>query len=197
MSSDGELLKASGKSCTLSYSQQPQKGITILFNSNSSQQISDRVKFLGSQKSNSQYQLTWLLSLPTDQQVLSICYDTESVRQEIYAYIQRISILVLVIAGWVALGTMLILQQILVRPIMRLRDDLLKVGQAVVEEEEIPKFSSTQKKYRNELDDMVGSFLSTIDSIFSILSSSAKLSFFPKELSRMMDDTAAHHCIKK
>ncbi|MEL7038394.1 MAG: hypothetical protein AAFO04_22670, partial [Cyanobacteria bacterium J06592_8] len=162
---NGEILKSKGQPCQFYPSEKLQKKREILtfFSLNPS---SDKVNFLGSQKLSDQYQLTWSLIRSEEEQILSICYDDQPIRQEIYNYIFRISILVLIIAVWVALATMLSLQKILIIPIMQLRDDLLKVGQAVINEQESPKFSTTRKKSPNELDDVIISFQQMVQQVY-------------------------------
>ena len=82
------------------------------------------------------YDAVWLMSPLEGRYILIIRHDASSVQREIYAFIGRISGLVLIISIFVTLATMIVLERILITPILILRRDLLRAGEAVSRDEQ-------------------------------------------------------------
>ena len=89
-----------------------------------------------------------------------IRHDASGVEQEIYAFIGRISGLVLIISIFVTLATVIVLERILITPILTLRRDLLQAGEAVSRDQqgELLKFASVMTNRRDELGEVTVAF---------------------------------------
>ena len=84
--------------------------------------------------------------------------DSSDVKKELYAFVWRITGLVVIISIFVTAGAWLALKPIVVSPILRLRNDLIKAGDAVSEDQKPPPFYSTTVKRRDELGDVITAF---------------------------------------
>ena len=84
--------------------------------------------------------------------------DSSDVKNELYAFVWRITGLVIIISIFVTAGAWLALKPIVVSPILRLRNDLIKAGDAISEDQKPPPFYSTSVKRRDELGDVITAF---------------------------------------
>ena len=84
--------------------------------------------------------------------------DSADVKKELYAFVWRITGLVVIISIFVTAGAWLALKPIVVSPILRLRNDLIKAGDAVSEDQKPPPFYSTTVKRSDELGDVITAF---------------------------------------
>jgi serine phosphatase RsbU (regulator of sigma subunit) len=84
--------------------------------------------------------------------------DSSEVTQELYAFFWRIAGLVLIISIFVTAGAWLALKPIVVSPILRLRSDLIKAGEAIIKDRQPQTFYSTTVKRRDELGDVITAF---------------------------------------
>ena len=84
--------------------------------------------------------------------------DSSDVKKELYAFVWRITGLVVIISIFVTAGAWLALKPIVVSPILRLRNDLIKAGDAVSEDQKPPPFYSTTVKRNDELGDVITAF---------------------------------------
>jgi serine phosphatase RsbU (regulator of sigma subunit) len=89
---------------------------------------------------------------------LILRHDVTSVRSELIAFQLRIAGLVAIIAVFTTVGTWIAIEQIVITPILRLRGDLLKAGEAICRDREPPKFYCTSAKRRDELGDVIAAF---------------------------------------
>ncbi|MFW6296213.1 MAG: adenylate/guanylate cyclase domain-containing protein [Halothece sp.] len=81
-----------------------------------------------------------------------------SVQEELYAYVGRIALLVLIIAAFVTSVTMVVLGKTVIIPILRLQDDLRAVGEALKTNENNPKFYSLSMGCNDELGEVMQAF---------------------------------------
>ncbi len=95
--------------------------------------------------------------------------DASPVRQELRAYIGRVSLLVIIIVAFVTTGTMLAVGVTVITPILRLRNDMLTAGNGGSSEH----FYSRSVKRNDELGDVMTAFNSMFD---QIVTRTAKLS---------------------
>ncbi len=93
-----------------------------------------------------------------DRYVLIVRQDATSVQRELLAFIGRITLLVMLISVFVTIATLIGLERILITPILRLRSDLLKVGQAVRQDESPPEFDSLPVQRHDELGEVIIAF---------------------------------------
>ncbi len=106
----------------------------------------------------SRYDSAW-----TPQQIgrdtfLIIRHDTTSLQPEINAYILRITGLVVLISIFVTCGVWIGLEPIVIRPIICLRNDLIKAGEAISQNKQTPRFASASIKRKDELGDVITAF---------------------------------------
>lgn len=104
------------------------------------------------------YDALWRMSPLEGQYSLIIRHDTTQVQQEIYAFIWRIAGLVLIISVFVTGATMIVLEQLLISPILRLRQDVLRAGEAIRQDQPLPSLASAGDRRNHELGDVIATF---------------------------------------
>lgn len=106
----------------------------------------------------SRYDAAWTPEQIGRDTYLIIRHDTSSLQPELNAYILRISGLVVLISIFVTGGVWIALEPIVIRPILCLRNDLIKAGEAISQNQETPSFSSVSIKRKDELGDVITAF---------------------------------------
>ncbi len=71
-----------------------------------------------------------LLSLK-DEYLVVIRHDADQIKQEVHFFIIRIAGLVLIISIFVVIGTMIVLEKMVITPILNLRLDLIAAGKSI------------------------------------------------------------------
>ncbi|MGI0487782.1 adenylate/guanylate cyclase domain-containing protein [Pantanalinema rosaneae CENA516] len=104
------------------------------------------------------YDVVWSPSVLNQQYVLVVRHDATSVQQELNGFIQRIAALILIIAVFVTLATMLTLGFTVINPILQLRDDLLAAGEAISNDLSDPKFAAMTVQRQDELGEVLTAF---------------------------------------
>jgi PAS domain S-box-containing protein len=104
------------------------------------------------------YDALWEMSPLGDRYFLVIRHDTATVHHEVYAFVWRIAGLVLIISVFVTVATMIVLDQLIISPVLRLRQDLLRAGETVRQDEISPEFESTANPRADELGDVSTAF---------------------------------------
>ncbi len=104
------------------------------------------------------YDALWEMSPLGDRYFLVIRHDTTSVHREVYAFVWRIAGLVLIISIFVTVATMIVLDQLIISPVLRLRHDLLQAGETVRHDEMPPEFESTASPRTDELGEVAAAF---------------------------------------
>lgn len=104
------------------------------------------------------YDMPWELEQAGQTYILVLRLDKTEVQQEIYAFIGRIAGLVVIIALFVTLSTMITLNYLVINPIYRLRSDLQRVGESAGQEGPSPEFCSTQTPRWDEMGDVILAF---------------------------------------
>lgn len=89
---------------------------------------------------------------------LVLRHDATSVKIELRAYVNRIAWLVLIISLVVTTGAWLALGPIVVTPIIRLRDDLVRAGEAIENDEKTPRFHAAGVDRKDELGEVITAF---------------------------------------
>jgi signal transduction histidine kinase/CheY-like chemotaxis protein len=107
--------------------------------------------------------------------------DASSVRKELWAYVGRIILFVILIVAFVTAGTMLAVGATVITPILRLRNDMLTAGSEGSSE----NFYSRSVKRNDELGDVMAAFNSMFDQIGS---RTAKLFAANEQLQREIAD---------
>jgi len=108
------------------------------------------------------YDAAWAMKVLDGRYVLIVRHDTHSVQQELIAFIGRIAGLVMIISIFVTIATLAGLERILIMPILLLRNDLLRAGQELqqnnAQPNQIPAFDSLRFRRRDELGEVITAF---------------------------------------
>jgi adenylate cyclase len=104
------------------------------------------------------YDVAWTNKSLGGNYILIVRHDAASVQSELYAFIWRITILVLIITAFVTTVTMLFLGGTVIAPILRLRDDLIAAGDALSKDRVQPDFYSLSVKRDDELGEVMVAF---------------------------------------
>jgi signal transduction histidine kinase len=104
------------------------------------------------------YDAAWAIAPLEGQYVLIIRHNAASVQPEILAFIGRIAGLVVIIAIFVTLATLIVLEPLLITPIMLLRRDLLNAGAAISQDRKPPQFDSLALARQDELGEVIAAF---------------------------------------
>ena len=90
--------------------------------------------------------------------ILILRHDASPVRQELNAFILRIAGLVVIISIFVTAGAWFALNPIVVKPVLRLREDLVKAGEAISRDKKTPEFYSASVQRQDELGEVISAF---------------------------------------
>lgn len=108
--------------------------------------------------SGDRYDYSWQLTAQQGTYILIIRHNSANIQTELYAFTARIAGLVLIIASFVTLTTMLTLGYTVITPILRLRDDLLLAGEAISQDVGTPNFQTFEIHRRDELGEVMSAF---------------------------------------
>lgn len=89
---------------------------------------------------------------------LILRHDASSIKQALLAYFLRIAGLVIIISLVVTVGTWLPLRWIVVNPVLYLRNDLIRAGEALSNDEQTPAFYSATVRRNDELGEVIAAF---------------------------------------
>jgi serine phosphatase RsbU (regulator of sigma subunit) len=89
---------------------------------------------------------------------LILRHDSSSVQRELFSYFMRIAGLVLIISLVVTVGTWLPLGWIVVKPVLNLRNDLIRAGEALSQDQEAPEFYSANIQRNDEMGEVIAAF---------------------------------------
>ena len=104
---------------------------------------------------NTRYDVAW--TSRHSSYILAIRHDATAVQREMRRYVLGITIIVIIISAFVTLVTLSVIQKIVIRPLLLLRDDLTVVGEAIAQHQ-TPNFASLQQVNRNELGEVSFAF---------------------------------------
>jgi serine phosphatase RsbU (regulator of sigma subunit) len=90
--------------------------------------------------------------------ILILRHDASPVRQELNAFILRIAGLVVIISIFVTAGAWFALNPIVVKPVLRLREDLVKAGETISRDQKRPEFYSASVQRQDELGEVISAF---------------------------------------
>lgn len=109
-------------------------------------------------RTTARYDARWPMASLPENYVLIVRHDATSVQRELLAFIGRIALLVTIISIFVTLATLIGLERILITPILLLRNDLLKLGKAVRQDQPAPDFDSLHFRGPDELGEVIAAF---------------------------------------
>lgn len=104
------------------------------------------------------YDIAWSERHLGGDYILIVRHDASLIQPELYAFIGRIAILVIIISAFVTSVTMLFLGGTVIAPILRLRDDLIAAGDALSKDRDQPNFYSLSVKRDDELGEVMLAF---------------------------------------
>jgi adenylate cyclase len=103
------------------------------------------------------YDVAWPSDRFQERYILMVRHDATSVQQEMRLYVLGITGLVIIIAVFVTLVTVVVLERLLIVPVLHLRDDLRKAGQAVSQDQS-PNFYTRSLQRNDELGEVANAF---------------------------------------
>ena len=104
------------------------------------------------------YDIAWTERHLGGDYILIVRHDASLIQPQLYAFIGRIAILVIIISAFVTSVTMLFLGVTVIAPILRLRDDLIAAGDALSKDREKPDFYSLSVQRDDELGEVMVAF---------------------------------------
>ncbi|WP_413160487.1 PP2C family protein-serine/threonine phosphatase [Capilliphycus salinus ALCB114379] len=137
--SSGKVIGTFGEKPKLSYTQVSQQEPIMLFDGN-------------------RFDAAWTPSSMMQDYILIFRHDVSTVDQELSAFILRIIGLVLIISLFVTLGVWVALNPLVITPILDLRKDLIKAGDAIKKDLDPPDFCSMKNNRPDELGDVILDF---------------------------------------
>ncbi|MEA5538263.1 adenylate/guanylate cyclase domain-containing protein [Limnoraphis robusta Tam1] len=154
---DGKLIGEFGEPPQLSFSQARQ-GDSLYLNT----------------ASGDRYDFACNLDSLKDNYLVVVRHDADQITQEVRFFIVRIAGLVLIISFFVVIGTMIVLEKMVITPILNLRLDLIKAGKSIYQNQEPPQFYSASIQRSDELGDVISAFMQMFDQIHQAITSRQK-----------------------
>ena len=111
-----------------------------------------------SERNGNFYDAAWIPREINRDYVLIFNHDISSVKIELTAFVIRIAGLVLIISSFVTIVVWIALDLIAIEPILVLRKDLIKAGEAICCDRPAPSFYSASIKRTDELGDVIDAF---------------------------------------
>ncbi|PZD72370.1 Sensor protein kinase WalK [Acaryochloris thomasi RCC1774] len=106
------------------------------------------------------YDSAWMMVPSSKKYTLIIRHDVTQVQHDIFAFVGRISLLVLIISVFVTVATMIVVYTIVITPVLQLRADLLRAGELALQDQPqtAPPFVSLDHQRHDELGDVITAF---------------------------------------
>jgi serine phosphatase RsbU (regulator of sigma subunit) len=120
------------------------------------------------------YDSAWLADELPKNYILILRQNSASVERELSAYLMRIIGLIIIISAFVTTGAWFALDPIVIRPILRLRQDLIQAGDAISNGRETPVFYSNSFQRRDELGEVIRAFNQMVGQITDAISEQKK-----------------------
>ncbi|MEB3283356.1 MAG: adenylate/guanylate cyclase domain-containing protein [Lyngbya sp.] len=109
--------------------------------------------------SGDRYDVACNLQSLKDNYLVVIRHDADTIMPEVRLFIVRIAGLVLIISIFVVVGTMIVLEKMVITPILNLRQDLIQAGKSISQNQEPPKFYSASLQRTDELGEVISAFM--------------------------------------
>lgn len=113
------------------------------------------------------YDASWDMPPLRDRYVLIVRHDATWVQREFFAFIGRITGLVVIISVFVTGATLVVLRRLVIHPIMLLRQDLLTAGQAIGDDYDPQTLVFKSLPYARA--DELGDVITTFEQMFGII----------------------------
>lgn len=114
---------------------------------------------------NYRYDIGCPLTHSGENYTLILRNNAESVKKELNAFMLRIGGLVVIISIFVTVGAWIAVEPIVVRPILKLRGDLIRAGDAVQQDQKTPEFESPTVHRQDELGEVIAAFMKMFNQI--------------------------------
>ncbi|MEM6518455.1 MAG: adenylate/guanylate cyclase domain-containing protein [Cyanobacteria bacterium P01_D01_bin.71] len=115
------------------------------------------------------YDVAWPSDRFSGEYVLIVRHDASGIIHEMRQYTLAIAGLVIIISAFVTLVTIVVLERILILPILRLRDDLQRAGEAV-SQDQAPRFQTQAMGRRDELGEVSQAFFEMFERVHQEIS---------------------------
>ncbi|MFM2430860.1 MAG: hypothetical protein RLZZ511_2073 [Cyanobacteriota bacterium] len=102
-------------------------------------------------------EVAWLIPPGDGEVILALRLNTQSVQAELNAYVARIMGLVVIVSLVVTLTTLYAVEVTMIRPLLKLRQDLLQVGEALQSEQPVWQLAAVADR-RDEIGDLFQAF---------------------------------------
>jgi methyl-accepting chemotaxis protein len=108
----------------------------------------------------SRYDVAWVSSQAESdaEYVLLLRHSADGTQTALIFYILRITGIVLIISAFITLVMMVLLSRQLITPVLTLRQDLAKAGDAIATDQPTPRFQSCQFYRKDELGEVIATF---------------------------------------
>lgn len=156
----GALYRSDGKNIGV-FGEQPE----LVFPKINSSKVID-----SQNQSGSRYDLVWSPAQLGRDYTLIIRHDASSVKHDLNAFIWRIVGLVVIISIFVTVGAWIALKPVVVTPILKLRRDLIRAGDAIRRDQETPEFHSASIQRQDELGEVIAAFMRMFNQITEAMS---------------------------
>ncbi len=115
-------------------------------------------------ESGTRYDVAWPSKQFQDRYILVIRHDANSVKRYMVQYSVLILFIVIIIAAFVTLVTVFMLERMLINPLLLLRDDLCQAAD-VVDRPQLAEFKSLKRAQQDELGEVIRAFASMFGQI--------------------------------
>lgn len=125
------------------------------------------------QKKNPSYQrfdAAYSIQVNGNPHVLVLRHQTDQIHQEVIAFIWRVAGLVIIIAVVVTATLSVVIASTVVQPILRLRDDLVRSGMEIAQDQPVSPFVSIRYSHRDELGEVIIAFQQMVQDILQAIS---------------------------
>jgi signal transduction histidine kinase len=120
--------------------------------------------------SNYRLDLAYPIQVKGRPYVLVLRHQTDQISQEVVAFIWRITGLVIIIAVVVTVTLSIVIASTVVQPILRLRDDLVRSGREITQDQAVSPFDSIRYPHRDELGEVIVAFQQMVREILQAIS---------------------------
>uniref|UniRef100_B8HKF5 Putative sensor with HAMP domain protein n=1 Tax=Cyanothece sp. (strain PCC 7425 / ATCC 29141) TaxID=395961 RepID=B8HKF5_CYAP4 len=138
---DGTVVGTFGEPPTMSFASAQQKSQLYLWG-----------------KDGDRYDVAWIANNLPGKYILVLRHEASRTRTQLFLYVLQVGGTILLISAFVTLVMMVTLEPNLITPILKLRRDLAKAGEALANDRPTPAFESSAIQRRDELGEVIATF---------------------------------------
>ncbi len=139
--------------------------------------------------SQHRFEAAYLIQVNGSSQILVLRHRTEQISQEVTAFIGRVAGLVIIIAIVVTATLSIVIGSTVVQPILRLRDDLLRSGTEIAQDQTVSPFTSAAYCDRDELGEVIAAFQQMVQNILQAIADRKASEATAKESAEQLHQT--------